>query len=131
MSKMHLPARVPNEGARRLAWWIGERSRPSYNAFEAFAVAIGSHVSFVDRVLFGEIVPGEDLARRIGRATGGFIDRRDWRRRPKGGWFDRPIAHYSSQTCATGLSPRAPAHAGGAARHAPHATTVAPPEVFL
>lgn len=88
MAKMHLAARVPNEGARRLAWWIGERTTPRRNAFEALARAIGCHVSFVDRVLDGDIVPGEDLARRIGLTTGHFIDRRDWRHPPEGGWFD-------------------------------------------
>jgi hypothetical protein len=88
MTKLHLKAKAPNEGARRLAWWIGERMRWNPSAFDDLAGSIGAHVSFVDRVIEGEIVPGEDLARRIGLATSNFIDRRDWRRPPLGGWFD-------------------------------------------
>ena len=88
MSKMHLIAKVPNEGARRLAWWVGQRVAAGFAAYDNLADAIGSHVSFIDRVLSGEIVPGEDLARRLGVATGGFVDRRDWRTAAAGGWFD-------------------------------------------
>jgi hypothetical protein len=85
MAKMHLVAKPPNEGARRLAWWIGTHGA---TAFAHFARSIGSHVGYVDRILAGEIVPGEDLARRIGLTTGHFVARRDWRRPACAGWFD-------------------------------------------
>ncbi len=86
MSKLHLGAVAPNEGARLLAQW---------------AVAQGVNValttlwrtarisrSLVGRLLTGEVLPGEDLAVRIAQITGGRIDRRTWRRQACGWWFD-------------------------------------------
>ncbi|RIA37500.1 hypothetical protein DFR49_3385 [Hephaestia caeni] len=93
---MHLIATVPNEGARRLAWWIGQLGP---DAYDAFAAAMGSHVSFVDRILAGEIVPAAHLAQRIGAVTSDFIDRRDWRRPAAGGWFDPVAPRDGSARC--------------------------------
>jgi hypothetical protein len=87
MSRMHLGAKVPNEGARRLAWWIGERFAGDVAAF-ARAARVG--VATIERLIAGEIAPGTDIVLPIGVATLGTVHRTDWRRQPLGSWFDRP-----------------------------------------
>lgn len=92
MTRLHLPAIVPNEGARRLAWVILDRHRGD---MAAFADTARLPEAVLDRLLVGEIVPGTDIALPIGVATDGFILRRDWQVGPDGGWFDRPSARPS------------------------------------
>jgi hypothetical protein len=90
--KMHLGARAPNEGARRLAWTVGQQHSGD---IAAFAAAAQVSVSIVERLLAGEIVPGTDLALPIGFASDGFISRADWQTEALGGWFEAPSAHPS------------------------------------
>lgn len=87
--KMHLAAKVPNEGARRLAWWIGTRFGGDVDAF-ADAALISA--SMTQRLLAGEIVPGTDLAEPIGFASEDFVSRLDWQRPAIAGWFAVPPA---------------------------------------
>jgi len=97
--KLHLKAKVPNEGARRLARWLGEQ-RCADAAFESVARQIGSHVSIVDRLISGEIEPGAMVAHAVWVATEGAVHRRDWRRAPEGGWFDAPAPHTAERLAA-------------------------------
>ena len=85
--KMHLRVRVPNEGARRLAWWLGERGDAGRRRLEGLA---GIDANAVDRLLSGELLPGAEAGFRISNATDGDVMLVDWRHRPRGGWFDRP-----------------------------------------
>ncbi len=87
MFKMHLRARVPNEGARRLAWWLGERGGAGVGRL---ASAGECDIERIERLLAGELEPGAELAFRISRATGGAVVTRDWRDAAAGGWGDRP-----------------------------------------
>jgi hypothetical protein len=87
MSRMHLGAKVPNEGARRLAWWIGEKFAGDVAAFAA-AARVG--VATIERLIAGEIAPGTDIVLPIGVATLGTVHRDDWRRQPLGSWWERP-----------------------------------------
>ena len=87
MSKLHLGATVPNEGARRLAAFIGKhRWTP-----EQMADAARDGVMIIHRLIAGELTPGGDLAHRLWLATDGSVDRRDWRRPAEGGWFDAVV----------------------------------------
>ena len=87
MHKMHLIARVPNEGARKLAWWIG---RECAGSVAVAALKLRESAAMLDRLLSGEITPGEPLARNIGERTGRRITRLDWQRRAQGKWSDMP-----------------------------------------
>jgi hypothetical protein len=87
MMKLHLPAKVPNEGARRLAWRIGEFHKGDIGAFARVAQVSSS---MIERLIAGEIVPGTDLALPVGFASDGFVSRRDWQTDAVGGWFERP-----------------------------------------
>ncbi|EZP57241.1 hypothetical protein [Sphingomonas sp. RIT328] len=85
MKKLHLPAVVPNEGARLLA----RRIQAAYRGDLPFAsrcmkIAMRDLQMMVD----GTLVPGEELVRDVARATAHGIGRSDWRSRPVGGWFD-------------------------------------------
>lgn len=85
--RMHLPAKVPNEGARRLAWWLGPRGSAG---FDELASALEVHAGVIDRLLSGEVEPGQDLSFAIALVTARAVWVRDWRQAPEGGWFDRP-----------------------------------------
>jgi hypothetical protein len=95
---MHLTAKVPNEGARRLAWWLG--NRPGDDALDRFAEAIGQHVGYIDRLLSGEVLPGGEVAHSVWLATGGAVWRFDWRTPARGGWFDEPAERTPSRRAA-------------------------------
>lgn len=90
MKKLHLPAVVPNEGARLLARRIMAAYRGSL-PFACQCMKIG--VPTLQRLVNGEIIPGEELVADVAHATQGAIQRSDWRQQPRGGWHDAaPIA---------------------------------------
>lgn len=85
MKRLHLPAVVPNEGARLLA----RRIMAAYKGSLPFAAkCMRVSVPTLQRLVDGTIVPGEDLVADVARATRDGIGRRDWRSKPAGGWFD-------------------------------------------
>ena len=86
MVKMHLGAKVPNEGARRLAWWIGQEHRGDLRS--ASQTLPGCSVTTLERLLVGDIVPGAVLIEVLSRRGG--IGWRLWRRPASGGWFEAP-----------------------------------------
>ena len=88
--KMNLCAKVPNEGARRLAWWLGEALERDAQAFDTLAHEAAIDVGMIDRLLSGEMLPGWDIGLSIAEATGGAVWPADFRMSPRGGWFDRP-----------------------------------------
>ena len=85
-AKMHLAACVPNDGARRLAWWLGEQGRDGHVALER----AGFDANAIDRLLSGELLPGLAIGACLTLATGGAVVPGDFRRRARGWWFDRP-----------------------------------------
>lgn len=89
--KMHLIARVPNEGARRLAWWLGIRTRSGLR--DLMERAALTEVT-VDRLLRGEVIPGAEMARAISVATAGVVLTPMWRSAPAGKWGDRPASGF-------------------------------------
>lgn len=107
--KMHLIARVPNEGARRLAWWLATRAAPERVLFTMTVVrSISAPVALlsaqagldetaIDRLLRGELVPGAEMARRISVATAGVVLTAMWRDPPRGGWADRPDSGFGPE----------------------------------
>lgn len=89
--KMHLVARVPNEGAHRLAWWIGEQVDGSA-AIDDLARRIGFGVMIVDRLLTGEVTPAERVGMAIMAATRGAVEPRDWYRATDARWGEAPAS---------------------------------------
>lgn len=85
MGKLFLPARVPNEGARRLAAWV--QSVPPFRAARALGNA-GIDAAKVDRLIAGELIPGADDRWAILRATGDAVYVRDWSVPARGRWGD-------------------------------------------
>lgn len=87
MTKLFLAARVPNEGARRLVWWLAGQPR---GAVERLANDLDVAVMTVHRWVSGEIEPGADLSFKISARTGHAVVTSDWRMPARGGWAQRP-----------------------------------------
>lgn len=85
MRKLFLPAKVPNEGARRLAAWF--LSRPAIRARAALA-SVGVDFSKLDRMVTGELIPGADERWALTLATGDAVLMRDWTIAARGRWGD-------------------------------------------
>ncbi|WP_447727254.1 hypothetical protein [Sphingomonas koreensis] len=90
MNKLRLPARVPNDGAHRLAnWMLGTRLRQlSEIRIEQARRALGDNT--LDRILVGELLPCEIMGTTIANLTGGAANARDFRRPCGRQWGDRP-----------------------------------------
>lgn len=86
MSKLFLPARVPNEGARRLAAFL--QSLPTPAAARRMLAVAGIDRAKIDRMLSGELIPGADERFAITRATGDAVLMRDWSSQAAGHWGD-------------------------------------------
>ncbi len=86
--KLYLRARVPNEGAHRLAWWI-EQQPDAAAAYEAVGASIGT-VAHVDRLLDGDLTPGMAWGLAIANVTGGQVRPNDWYRETDLWWFTPP-----------------------------------------
>lgn len=84
-AKMLLKARVPNEGARRLAQYLltGPLSIEGL-AREALVTPMT-----LLRLVEGDLEPGAELSLRLSLCTGHAVVSRDWRSAPAGGWFER------------------------------------------
>ena len=91
MRKMHLPARVPNEGARRLARWI---ARQTHGRIDLAATALRIDVVVLERLIAGEIIPGDALAGPLWQRTG--IDKFLFQRDARFGWFHMPAPRPAS-----------------------------------
>lgn len=85
MSKLYLPAQVPNEGARRLAAFL--TGTTAARATRALAAA-GLDAGRVDRLITGELIPGADERFAIACATGHAVLVRDWSSQARGRWGD-------------------------------------------
>ncbi len=85
MGKLFLPAKVPNEGARRLAAWF--LSRPGIRARSALA-SVGVDFAKLDRMVTGELIPGADERWAITLATRNAVKVRHWSVAPLGRWGD-------------------------------------------
>ncbi|MBD8677946.1 hypothetical protein [Sphingomonas sp. CFBP 13720] len=83
--RLYLGAVVPNEGARRFAAWLNAVS--SAHAAKALG-AIGVDAMHVDRMITGELVPGQRQRFDIARATGHAVLVRDWSQPAFGRWGD-------------------------------------------
>ena len=97
MPLMHLTAAVPNEGARRLAWFIGNAETPA-----AAVAELESHLGFgaIDRIVSGALLPGVRMGAKLWAWSGGQIDAHDFRHPPKGWWFDRPASRQMTRVLA-------------------------------
>lgn len=82
-SKLHLSVRPPNEAARRIARWVVTLPEGLDEAARMIAVP----VSYLQRMVEGEMVPGLSAGIRLHRHVG--IAARDFRQPAQGGWFDR------------------------------------------
>lgn len=85
MNKLFLPARVPNEGARRLAAWL--LCVGSARATCALGT-IGFDAGKVDRLICGELIPGQDERFALTQVTGNAVLVRDWSTQALGRWGD-------------------------------------------
>ncbi len=88
MGKLYLPARVPNEGARRLAAWI--LSSPTHEVKRRFA-RIGLDFGKAARMIEGELLPGADDRFAI-RGITDFVFVRDWSLPAEGRWGDPVVS---------------------------------------
>ncbi|MAW99771.1 MAG: hypothetical protein CMN72_09565 [Sphingomonas sp.] len=86
--KMHLCARVPNEGARRLAWFIGRLQTVEPRAAEILAEVSLVPLDRIERLISGELLPDWDAGLPLARASGAQLGISDFYRDASGGWFD-------------------------------------------
>ncbi|KQO57687.1 helix-turn-helix transcriptional regulator [Sphingomonas sp. Leaf257] len=91
--KLNLPARVPNEGARRLAFHLTV-SKPG--SLKRFARKAGLSEMMVERLIRGDVMPDDDMAKAIYLASDTAVFSSHWSHRPHGGWFDRPISQVAA-----------------------------------
>lgn len=85
MKRLHLPAKVPSEGARLLA----RRIMAAYRGDLPFASqCMQLPITTLQFLVDGSLAPGAELIRDVARATKDGIGRLDWRSAPAGGWFD-------------------------------------------
>lgn len=89
--RMHLVARVPNDGAHALARWIGAQ-QDREDAIARLTRRMGTWSMMINRILSGEIVPGEPERVAITAVTRGAVQPRDWGRHTKTWWFDAPVS---------------------------------------
>jgi len=87
MSKMHLTATPRNEGARRLAHWIGTECGGD--------LSVAERLLFVDecqlgRLLDGSLLPGSILLTDLVPRTEGAVMPLDWYNEAVGDWYDMP-----------------------------------------
>ena len=85
MRKMHLPARVPNEGAGQLARWIASRAG---GRIDVAATTLRIDEILLDRLIAGELIPGDVLGGQVRDRTG--IDKLLFQRAPRTSWFKVP-----------------------------------------
>lgn len=85
MRKMHLAAQAPNEGARLLARWLARRTE---GRVDLAAIALRLDVVILERLIAGEIIPGDVLGRQLWERAG--IDRYRFQRPAARHWFDMP-----------------------------------------
>lgn len=86
MNKLFLPARVPNEGARRLSAFV--LSLPTAAAVRRMMAVARIDREKLDRMIVGEMIPGADDRYAITRATGDAVLMRDWSSPARGRWGD-------------------------------------------
>lgn len=87
MPVMYLRARVPNDGAHRLAWAIGTRPIPAV-AIRELEQLLG--VNTVDRLLEGSLTPSRAEGDKIERWSDGAIRVDDFYKTTSLRWGDRP-----------------------------------------
>ena len=85
--KMYLVARVPNEGARRLAWWIGQNCDGD---LQRAAWRLSADIGMLPRLLDGSISPGSIMRLELLASTDEAVQPVDWYRPAYGGWCDAP-----------------------------------------
>jgi len=93
MPAMYLAARVPNEGAHRLAWVIGTAINPG-ESIRQLEATIG--VNAVDRLLSGTLTPGERMGAAITLWSRGAVKAGDFYRPTSLRWCDQPSARAGS-----------------------------------
>lgn len=85
--KLHLPAKAPSEGARRIAQWVMTLAGGLGEAAEALDVP----VMWVQRMVEGDMVPGLKTGARLSALMG--VTARQFHAAARGGWFDHvPVA---------------------------------------
>lgn len=84
MSRLHLRARVPSEGARLLARWIGSECG---GCLDVAAARLDVAAGILQRLVDGDLLPGDELRGPIFFRAG--IGRGAFARPARGGWFDR------------------------------------------
>jgi hypothetical protein len=117
--RVHLAARVPNEGARRLVRWMMRERVP----MTALAERAGVSAAMIVRMIEDGLVPASGTIERIAGMTGGFV--RGWTKPARGWWFSGQPGAIGSR--AAGFPPVPAGRDGGAAAYAPKRPEVAPP----
>lgn len=85
--KIYLTAFPANEGARRLAWLLGDlEARARAQLRRRFVSDMMLH-----RLVTGDVTPGLEFGTAIHLVSEGAITARHWNSPPEGGWFDRPV----------------------------------------
>ena len=94
---LRLGVTVPNEGARRLAYWI---QREPVGALSKLMRRTGIGQISMERMMSGDVVPDAPLAYQIFAATRCAVAINDWDAEPEGGWFDRVAPRDSMRRAA-------------------------------
>lgn len=82
---LRLGVTVPNEGARRLAYWI---QHEPVGALGKLLRKTGIGQISMERMMSGNVVPDALIAYQIYAATRCAVPINDWDAKAEGGWFD-------------------------------------------
>jgi len=82
MSKMHLGAHAPSEGARRLAGWMARECR---GVLAVAGHSLGIEPARVQSMLSGDLLPGDEIGEPLFHRA--KIDRLLFQRPATGEWF--------------------------------------------
>lgn len=89
-SKLHLVGHPPSEGAHRLACWLLGTRNPRLTAVRIDEMRRALGEITLDRVLQGELVPGQIMGAQLARLTGGRVQARQFMRPTGRRWSDVP-----------------------------------------
>lgn len=79
-----------SEGAYRFGWWLHEAGDPVQNANFAASVCRQS-LDWLERVVLGALIPGDEERQRLAIATKGAVLPEDWDRDSGRRWYLQPV----------------------------------------
>lgn len=89
-------AHPASDGAHRLGWWLADRPQIALSAAR-MALLCGETMSWLERIVLGEVEPGEFEREQIAIATKGAVLPEDWQHGGPKPWGEMPYRRTAPQ----------------------------------